>query len=231
MLACVVFEEERAQALVEFAHCFVAADEDVVILHRAPEPLDHDVVQGSAFAIHADADPMAFQYSGEGVAGVLAALVGVEDPGLPFGLQSFFQAFDAERGVQAVAELPADHITARPIDHSCQVDMAVSQRDVGDVRAPDLVAAFDLKPSEQVRVLLVPLGRRTQTRLWIDRFNPHDPHQSPAPVTPQFIAQQFEFIEHAATPISRFIEINPVDRLHDQLVFQAHLALRFMVIA
>ena len=59
MLACIVFTEERAQALIEFAHRFIAADEYVVILYRAPEPLNHDVIQCAAFAIHTDAYIMA----------------------------------------------------------------------------------------------------------------------------------------------------------------------------
>ena len=189
VLAGVVFAEERAQALVEFVHRFIAADEDVVILYCAPKPLDHDVVQCSAFAVHADSYPPAVQNSGERVAGILAALVGIEDLRHAFGLQSLLQAIDAKRRIQTVTELPADHIAARPINHSSQVNMAIAQRNVGDVRAPDMVAALDLKPSEQVGILFVPFTRSAQTRLRVDRFDPHDPHQAPDTIPPQLVAQ------------------------------------------
>ena len=85
--ACsIVFTEERAQALVEFAHRFIGADEDVVILYCAPKSLDHDVVQCTAFAIHTGAYIMALQNTSKGVAGIFAALIGVEDFGQAFGL-------------------------------------------------------------------------------------------------------------------------------------------------
>ena len=86
MLASIVFIEERAQALIEFAHRFIAADEDIIILHRAPESLDHDVIQCAAFAIHTDAYIMALQHSSKGLAGILTALVGIEDFRQAFGL-------------------------------------------------------------------------------------------------------------------------------------------------
>ena len=56
VFACVVFTEERGQPLIEFAHPLVATDINVVILYRAPETLDHDVVQGASFAVHAVAE-------------------------------------------------------------------------------------------------------------------------------------------------------------------------------
>jgi hypothetical protein len=74
MLAGIVFTEELTQALIEFTHRFIGADEDVVILYRAPEPLDHDVIQCAAFAIQTDAYIMALQNPGKGVGGILASL-------------------------------------------------------------------------------------------------------------------------------------------------------------
>ena len=74
MLAGVVFAEERGQALVELVHRLIAPDINVVILHRAPQALDHDIVQGTSFAIHANVDAMAPEHAREGLAGELAAL-------------------------------------------------------------------------------------------------------------------------------------------------------------
>lgn len=74
VLACVVFAEERGQALIEFAHGLVATDIDVVILYRAPQTLDHDVVQGPSFAIHTDFNLMGFEHTCEGFTGELASI-------------------------------------------------------------------------------------------------------------------------------------------------------------
>jgi len=70
----VVFGKEGLKPTIESHHGFVASDVDVVILHRAPEPLDHDVVQCSPLAIHADLHIMGLQHIGEGFAGELTAL-------------------------------------------------------------------------------------------------------------------------------------------------------------
>ena len=54
---------------------------DAFILQRAPQPLDEHIVHPAASTIHAEADLGVLQYGGEGEAGELAALVGVEDVG------------------------------------------------------------------------------------------------------------------------------------------------------
>ena len=125
MLAGVVFAKERGQPLIQLIHGFVAKDINVVILHRAPEPLDHDVVQSVVFAVHADFDAMSLQRPREGFAGELATLIAVEDLRLSFELQRFFQAFHTEGFVHAVAEFPTDHVAARPVYHRCQVNVSI----------------------------------------------------------------------------------------------------------
>ena len=153
----VVFAEERAQTLVKFGHRFVTTDIDVVILHCAPQPFNHDVVQSPSFAIHADLDLMRFEHASEVFTRELAALVGVEDLRSTFGLQSLFQALHAEGIVHAVAQLPADYVATRPVHHCGEVDVTIAQRDVGDVRAPDLIATLDVQVPQQVGIRLCPL--------------------------------------------------------------------------
>src|SRR3974390_1176870 len=62
---------------------------DLLILYRSPEPLDEDVVAPGALAVHADLDAVVGQQTGEGGAGELAALIGVEDLGLAVPGQGF----------------------------------------------------------------------------------------------------------------------------------------------
>src|SRR5271168_3834509 len=52
---------------------------DLLVFDRSPEPLDEDVVAPGALAVHADPDAVVGQKAGEGCAGKLAALVGVEN--------------------------------------------------------------------------------------------------------------------------------------------------------
>src|SRR5207244_5898274 len=57
----------------------VALEIDVLMLERAPQPLDEDVVHPAAAPIHRDLDASLSERASEGRAGELAALVGVED--------------------------------------------------------------------------------------------------------------------------------------------------------
>ncbi len=52
---------------------------DCLILERAPEAFDEDVVHAPAPAVHGDRDTRVFEDTGEAEAGELAALVGVGD--------------------------------------------------------------------------------------------------------------------------------------------------------
>jgi hypothetical protein len=52
-----------------------------LVLHTAPQPLDEDIVDPAALAVHADLDAMRFEGAGELFADELAALIGVEDLG------------------------------------------------------------------------------------------------------------------------------------------------------
>ena len=65
-----------------FADRLVGMQVDVLVFERTPEALDEDVVGPATLAIHADLDAFFFEPSGEGFAGELTALIGVEDLGL-----------------------------------------------------------------------------------------------------------------------------------------------------
>jgi len=62
MRALLVVEAEViAQALFQLHHRLVLVQVDMLILDRAPEPLDEHIVQGAPATIHADADVGRFQ--------------------------------------------------------------------------------------------------------------------------------------------------------------------------
>ena len=55
--------------------------EHALVFQRPPQPLDEDVVHPAPAPIHRDADAGVFQRVGEGEAGELRALIGIEDVG------------------------------------------------------------------------------------------------------------------------------------------------------
>jgi hypothetical protein len=81
---------------------------------------------------------MLLQETGEGLASELRSLVGVAYLRHSL-LESFFQGFDAEVGLQSVGQPPGQHVLAVPIHDDHQVQEAPSHGDVGNVRSPDLV--------------------------------------------------------------------------------------------
>jgi len=58
---------------------FVDSQIDLLVFDAAPKPFDEHIVPPGPFAIHADGDAVVDKQAGEGRAGELRALVGVED--------------------------------------------------------------------------------------------------------------------------------------------------------
>ena len=119
---------------------------DSLVFEGAPQPLDEDVVHAPAPAVHRDMDTGRPQAAGEGEAGELAALIGIEDLRLAVAGQRLLERLDAKAGVQGVRQTPGPHIPARPIQDRHQVKKAAPHRDVGDVGAPDMVRPIIAKP-------------------------------------------------------------------------------------
>ena len=83
---------------------------------------------------------------GERGAGELRTLVRVEDLRDP-GAQRGVQRLDAERAVHRVRYAPRQDAPAGPVHHGHQMEEALRDGDVGDVRAPHLVRAVDQDPA------------------------------------------------------------------------------------
>src|SRR3546814_4820408 len=86
-----------------------------LVLQRAPQPLDKDVVEKAAAPIHRDAHAGILQALRPGPGGELAALVGVEDFWATIALDRLVKRLDAEPGVQGVGEAPGQHLAAPPV--------------------------------------------------------------------------------------------------------------------
>jgi hypothetical protein len=162
-----------------------------------PEALDEDVVEHSPAPIHADDDAFAGQHVGKGFAGELRALIAVEDFRLAMGAQGILQAIHTEHRVHAVADPPAEHLTAIPVDHRHQVGKATQQADVRDVRAPHLIRPDHSNPAQQVRIYLVRRVSPARVRTRRHAGQPHQPHQ---PLNPLAIDQVTCFTEEDHHP-------------------------------
>ena len=74
----------------------------VVIFDGPPQLLEEDIVLASAAAVHADADGVVFENSGEAGAGKLGALIGVEDLRLAIAAEGFLKGLHTEIRFQAI---------------------------------------------------------------------------------------------------------------------------------
>jgi hypothetical protein len=80
----VVEGEPFADARSRFEPVGVAPQIDVLVLERAPEAFDEDVVHPAAAAVHGDANAGVGQHRGEGRSGELAALSVLKISGRPY---------------------------------------------------------------------------------------------------------------------------------------------------
>src|SRR5437764_13917595 len=93
---CVVEAEVATDRGAGLGNPLVGSEIHLLILHRAPDPLDENVVTPCAFAVHANGDAVPEEDAGEVGAGELAALIGVEDaPPAVLG-ERLFKRLDAE---------------------------------------------------------------------------------------------------------------------------------------
>jgi len=63
---------------------------NVLVFESPPEPFDENVVLTAPPAVHADGDLVVVEDLGKGVAGELAALIGIEDLRRAISIDRFF---------------------------------------------------------------------------------------------------------------------------------------------
>lgn len=112
---------------------------DRLIFHRAPEPLDQDVVAPGTLAVHADGNAVFQQHLGAGAAGELAALVGIEDLWPAVASQGCVQSFQVKFDLQRDRQRPRQNSPAKSIPDRGEVDEGACNRNVGNVHCSDLV--------------------------------------------------------------------------------------------
>src|SRR5271166_5562745 len=217
----VVEDQPRADAAASLFDRGVGLDEHLLIFQAAPQPLDEDVVEKLAFAVHADAHTAGRQLVDESRAGKLYALIGVEDLRRAVSIYRLLQGFDAKPRLHPDRHTPRQNPAAEPVHHRDQIDKALGQRDVRDVRAPHLVRPLDRQTAQKIRIDLVFRVRLAGVRLLVDRLDPHQPHQTAHPFAVHRPAIPAQHRDHPARPIERRRQILLVDQPHQPQVVLA----------
>lgn len=132
---------------------------DAFIFQGPPEALDVDVVQIPGFAIHRYLGLCPLQPVGPVEGRELRPLVRIHDLGRAELVDGLVQRLEAEVCLQRVRYPPSQHLAGEPVHDGHQVEKAFPHRQVGDVRAPDLVGPVHPQPTQQIGVGLVPLRR------------------------------------------------------------------------
>ena len=91
--------------------------------------------------------------------------------------EGLFQGGHTEVTRHGVGQSPAEHLAAVPVHDRDQVEEALCERDVGNVRAPDLVGPVDEESPQQVGVFEVRLVRNRRSLLGGQRPDSHQVHQ------------------------------------------------------
>src|SRR5712671_1820524 len=75
------------------------------------------------------------------------ALVGVEDLRPTKASERFLERLDAEIGAERVRQPPGQYRTTVPVHDRDQIHEPLGHRDIGDIRAPNLVDPIDRQPT------------------------------------------------------------------------------------
>lgn len=141
----VVVPEVVLQATIAFDPIGSRFQVDMLVFERSPEPLDEDVVDCPAFAVHAQLDfQILGNIVGEQLCGELAALIGVDDLGLAVPFHCCLQSLSAPFRFHGIGEAPADYEAAVQVDDGDQVEVSALNRNISDVHRPDLIGPLHL---------------------------------------------------------------------------------------
>ncbi len=223
----VVKRDVVADARARLADRVVSVQVHLLVLDRSPDAFDEDVVAPAAPSVQADPDAFPLQSSGEGLAGELRSLVGVEYLRFSIHGKRLFQRLHAEGRIHRDQHTPGQHAAAEPVHHRGQIDEAARHR--GDVHGPDLVGPRDGHVTQQVGINPVTWCGFRRVRPAIDGLNGYLPHQrSDMPATYFKTLLPEQVAQHAATR-KRVVQMQLVDlgvvRLHiDDRLLRARLA-------
>ena len=187
---------------------------DVFVFQTSPQALDEHIVQSTSSSVHADLDVCLEEMLEKHLARELRSLIGVEDRRRP-ATERLGKHAGTEASVLGVGDVPSQDVATEPIDDRSAVHEAPLHRDVGDVRAPDMVRFGNRNVPEQVRVNRV-IGRWiAQFWSWIDGLDAHQTHEPGNALVIDLepvLTHRYRDPPHAK---ERTGGVLPVDRVHE----------------
>jgi len=122
----------------------------------------------------------------------------IHDLGRAELVEGLVQRFDAEVGLQRVRDAPGQDLAGVPVHDGDEIEEPAPHRQIGDVRAPDLIRAIHPRPPEQVGIGLMPASRPAGVGLLVDRHQRRKAHQPTYP----FLVHQMTVVAQAPGHLS-----------------------------
>jgi len=195
--------------------CCVFLDIKVIIFQAPEEAFGSDIVKSLALAVHGHPHLAAVQKIQIGLAGKVAALVGIDDLGFAVA-QGPAQTAQHELLLQAVADLIIHDFSRIPVENDKQVQEAFEKRQIGDVDAPDLIRMIDVQVSQQIWPHVLRMIAFAEIGTWKQCDDVHQPHQAPHALAVNLIAMIVpQVVGHLAIAPRRVFQMGPVNDLHD----------------
>jgi len=191
----------------------ILLDFDIFVLQRPPEAFHSGIVPATSASIHADLNPLPFQFGNELFAGELAALVRIEDLRPAVTRYRRPQRFDAMNRIHGIDHAVRHQLAAEPIHDADHERAASVDGGISDVGAPYLIAVIDFQPAQEIGKLPVRRmrDRGVEMRSWIYRAQPHLPMQTSNPLVVDSQPAPFQLRRQARNPVKRHIHID----IHD----------------
>src|SRR5205814_2396816 len=222
MLALVVVEAEPgANTSLGLGNGRIGVEVHLLVFEASPQSLHEDVVHAAALAVHADRYAVALQRAGEVVTGELAALVSIGNLESTIPGERFLERLDTRLSTERVRQPPRQYGAAHPVHDDDEVEEALGHRDIGNVRAPDLVDPLDRDAPEQIRVDFVRRSCLARARSLIDRHQRHEPHQTLHAFAIDEMALGGQPRRHPARTVVGPGQILPIDQHHDCMLLLA----------
>lgn len=147
------------------------------IFDGAPEPFREHIIPGSPTPIHTDRHPGCRQQFRVVTTGKLAPLIAI--PALRRRRRScLLDRSGDERLLERLVQRPADDIARIPIHHHHQIQPSVTEADLRDINAPDMIGIACRHTAQTVRVDHMSRGGFTQPGSRSNARQPHLAHMS-----------------------------------------------------
>jgi len=123
---------------------------EVFVFDASPQSFDPDIVDASSSSIHTDSYLFAVQLLCKGMAGVLTALVAVEDFGLTVE-KGILEGLDTKVTFQRIGQPPSKNKSGEPVHNCDQIEEASFHWNISNIAAPNMIGMGNGSISQKIR--------------------------------------------------------------------------------